>query len=198
MGEELGDEISKEPGEATLLLERMRAGDRDAGESLLPLLYAELRGLAAHALRKAGPQHTLQPTALVHEAYLRMVGPHDASGWNDRQHFVRVAARAMRCVLVDHARGRLTEKRGFGERPVPLEGLELPFEDRVGDVAAVGDALEQLSEADPELAQLVELRYFAGLSFLEVGQVMGISDQAARRRWRMARMALARLLEPEP
>ena len=191
--------MTLDPGQATQLLARIRGGDADAREELLPLLYKELKAVAASCMGRERANHTLQPTALVHEAWMRIekgMQGEDAPSWSDRQHFVRVAARAMRHVLVDHARVRGAQKRGGGENPLPLDEVIASFEDRQLDVVELANALERLGEDDTELARLVDLRFFAGLSIAETAKVMGVSTPTVERRWRVARMWLRRELPP--
>ncbi len=183
-----------EPSEATRLLDRMSAGDGAAAQELLPLVYAELRRQAGRAMDGERGDHTLQPTALVHEAYLRLVG--SQVRWESRAHFVRVAARAMRNVLVDHARARRTDKRGQGRDRAALDGVLAAYEERHLDVLAVHDALERLHAVDEPLARLVELRFFAGLSIEETARVLEISTATVERHWRVARLWLRRELGP--
>ncbi|MEZ5976326.1 MAG: sigma-70 family RNA polymerase sigma factor [Planctomycetota bacterium] len=182
--------MSSAPQEATRLLARLSAGDESAGEELLPFVYAELRRVAGSCMRSERHEHTLQPTALVHEAYLRLLGSEETPHWQDRQHFIRVAARAMRNVLVDHARRRNAAKRGGAESPVPLDQVVASFEEQSLDVLALHDCLEQLAEADSELAKLVELRFFGGLTIEETARVLDRSPATVERRWKAARMWL--------
>jgi RNA polymerase sigma factor (TIGR02999 family) len=183
--------------EATVLLARISSGDEGAPEALFTLLYDELRQVAGMCLARERPDHTLHPTDLVHEIWLRTLAEGGARTFVDRQHYVRAAARAMRHVLVDHARARLTKKRGAGERGAPLDAvLESFVEDRL-DVVELHDALESLAALDPELGRLVELRYFAGLSIEETARVMEVSTTTVERSWRVARMWLRKAL-PEP
>jgi RNA polymerase sigma factor (TIGR02999 family) len=175
----------------TLLLRRMAAGDSAAADELLPLVYAELRDLAAGLMRRQTPDHTLQPTALVHEAWLRFSN----GNFENRDHFAAVAAKAMRSVLVDHARRRQSEKRGGALERAPLDALAEVFSERAPDLLALDAALERLSRFDAELARLVELRFFAGLSVEETARVLGCSTASVTRGWRVARMWLVRELE---
>jgi len=183
-----------EPGEATRLLQRLSEGDQEAENELLPLLYQELLRLAGRFMGGERSDHTLQPTALVHEAYLRLMegeGPHR---WQDKTHFVRVAARAMRNVLVDHARARRTTKRGGGDKPVSLDEVLVFFEEQQLDVVELNDVLEKLMEIDEELGRVVELRFFVGLTIPEIADTLGLSVPTVERRWRVARMYLRREL----
>jgi len=171
--------------DATLLLRRLSDGDASAGDELLPLVYAELRGAAERAMGRERAEHTLQPTALVHEAWLKLVDPSVA--WRDRRHFVSVAARAMRQVLVDHARARATAKRGSARERVPLTDVLERAEGPELDLVALDEALGRLGERDPELARLVELRYFGGLTVQEAAEVLGVSHRRIERGWSVAR-----------
>ena len=184
-----------EPRDATRLLNRIEAGDRRAQDELLPLLYDELRDVAGACMSRERSNHTLQPTELVHEAWLRSVGGDDGRHFEGRAHFIRAAARAMRHVLCDHARARATGKRNEGERAVALDEILVGFEDHSLDVIELADAIDWLGERDEELARLVELRYFAGLSIAETARVLGISDSSVERGWRVARMWLRQALD---
>ena len=178
----------------TELLRAWGAGDARASEALVPLVYAELRRQARRILRREGEGHTLQATALVHEAWLRLDGQHDAR-WENRTQFLAVAAQMMRRVLVDHARTRRARKRGGGATQVTLgDANQVAAPDNV-DVLALDDALARLATLDPRKAQLVELRYFAGLSIPEAAAVLGVSPATVGREWVVARMWLRRELE---
>ena len=181
----------------TELLRAWGAGDVQASESLVRLVYAELRRQAALALRREGEGHTLQPTALVHEAWLRL-GDQDAARWESRTQFFAIAAQMMRRVLLDHARTRHALKRGGGAVQVSLSGAggaEAGALDAV-DLIALDDALARLAVLDPQKARLVDLRYFAGLSIPEAAAVLGVSTATVGREWAVARMWLRRELEP--
>ena len=180
----------------TEMLRAWGAGDVGAGDALVPLVYAELRRQAGRALRREGEGHTLQPTALVHEAWLRLDGQHGAR-WESRTQFLAIAAQMMRRVLVDHARTRHALKRGGAGTRVTLGEAELAAaaSDEV-DVLALDDALARLAVIDPRKARLVELRYFAGLSIPEAAQALGVSQATVGREWAVARMWLRRELEP--
>ncbi len=180
--------------DTTLLLRLASEGDRDAENQLLPVLYEELRGMADRYMRDERNDHTLQPTALVHEAYLRVLGGDAATEWESRAHFFRVAARAMRNVLVDHARAKRTTKRGSGRKIVPLDSVLAFFEERRLDILALHEALERLMEMDEELGRIVELRFFAGLTIEETSRTLGVSTPTIERRWRVARMWLKKEL----
>ncbi len=179
----------------TELLRAWNAGDVGAPDALVPLVYAELRRQARSALRREGEGHTLQATALVHEAWLRLDAQHDAR-WESRTQFLAVAAQTMRRVLVDHARTRRALKRGGGEMQVTLGHADhaVAAADTV-DVLALDDALARLAVMDPRKARLVELRYFAGLSIPEVAATLGVSLATVGREWAVARMWLRRELE---
>ncbi|MEX1025601.1 MAG: ECF-type sigma factor [Planctomycetota bacterium] len=180
---------------AATLLRRLADGDAAAADDLLPLVYAELHQLARRAMDGQRPDHTLQATALVNEAFIKLIHL-DRPSWESRRHFLQVAAKAMRAVLVDHARARSTAKRGAGQRPLPLnEGTWVAPDADGAAVIALHEALERLAALDPPLAQLVELRYFTGLSVEETAEVLGISARTVKRHWRAARAWLLRELE---
>jgi RNA polymerase sigma factor (TIGR02999 family) len=180
----------------TELLQAWGEGDAGALEALVPLVYAELRRQARRALRREGEGHTLQATALVHEAWLRLDGQHDAR-WESRTQFLAVAAQMMRRVLVDHARTRRALKRGGGGTQVTLgDAVDVAATPDDGvDVLALDEALARLATLDPRKARLVELRYFAGLSIPEAAAALGISQATVGREWAVARMWLRRELE---
>jgi len=184
------------PAEVTQLLTRSSAGDARASEALLPLLYAELRGLARRVMSDERAEHTLQPTALVHEAWIKLFAGGPPPAVEDRAHFLRLATRAMRHVLVDHARGRRRLKRGGGAQPRELLDEVLDEVERGGDldVIALHEALERLEGLDAQAARIVELRFFGGLSIAEAAEAMGVSTPTVERGWRVARMWLAREL----
>lgn len=181
----------------TSLLQRARDGERGAEEELLELVYGQLHGVARSLMKGERPGHTLQPTALVNEAWLRLWGASTPSA-NDRGHFLRTAARAMRHVLVDHARAKGAAKRGQrSEAPTDyVEGIMGVFAAQSLDVLALHEALERLTELDEELARIVELRYFAGLSIDETAQTLGVSPSSVDRGWRTARAWLATEVDP--
>lgn len=176
----------------TELLQRWSGGDREALDQLVPLVYKELHRLAAGYLRAERPDHTLQSTALVNEAYLRLVNL-DGMPWQNRAHFYGVAAQILRRILVDHARERNAAKRGSGgHNKVSLDqALTVPAQESL-DLVALDDSLNQLAEFDPRKARLVELRYFAGLPVHEVAEVLGISPATVHREWAIARTWLYR------
>jgi RNA polymerase sigma factor (TIGR02999 family) len=177
--------------QVTTLLQAIAAGDREASERLIPLVYKELRKIAARRMAGNAPQ-TLQPTALVHEAWLRM-GGENPRGWESRAHFFAAAATAMRSVLVDRARRRKAARHGGGQQRVNVDDVEIA--DRVvndDQILAVHEALEKLAVEDPKKAELVKLRYFAGLSVEESAEILGISEPTAKRWWAYARGWLGR------
>jgi RNA polymerase sigma factor (TIGR02999 family) len=166
-------------------------------EALLPLVYDELRRLAHHHLRNERPDHTLQSTALVHEAYFRLVGQ-DLPEWESRAHFFAIAAQLMRQILVDYARRRRASKRGSGVCMLTLDdAVALPRRKDV-DVVALDDALNTLAEVDPRQSRVVELRFFAGLSLEETSEVMGIATATVQRDWTAARAWLHREISRRP
>lgn len=179
-------------GRVTDILEELRRGNPGARDDLFRLVHAELRRVAGAQLRRQRSDHTLQPTALVHEAYLKLMGASEP-GWNDRAHFFRAAAQAMRAVLVDFARRRSARKRG-GDSPAPVTFDEEThgFPDRRFEVLAVHEALDRLEQVDPKLGQVVALRFFAGLSVVETGRVMSISERSVYVLWEHARAWLYR------
>ncbi len=186
--------------EVTRLLDAAAAGDRRAAADLLPLVYAELRALAAARLAVEPSGHTLDPTALVHEAYLRLVGPADLARWDGRGHFFAAAAEAMRRILIDHARRRRTEKRGGGAAHTPLDPDTLPATaDRTDDLLALDDSLTALETADPTAAALVRLRFFGGMTVPAAAAVLGIAPRTADAYWAYARAWLrTRMAEKGP
>jgi RNA polymerase sigma factor (TIGR02999 family) len=183
----------------TRLLDRWSQGDESAFKELIPLVYEELRRLAEHYLRGERMDHTLQPTALVHEAYLRLSGLNEMRLQN-RTHFYGAAAQAMRRILVDHARRRQADKRGSGVRPVSLDeaSLDGPVDLRL-DLVALEDALNALNAFAPQQARVVELRYFGGLSVAETAAFLGVAPVTVKRYWNFARAWLFRALSgPAP
>ena len=178
---------------ATILLGRLNAGDEDAARELLPLLYEELRTLAARQFRGQPANHTLQPTVLVHEAFLRLVG-HSANEWKDRRHFFAVAATAMRQILVNHARAKNADKRGGGDRPVLLNDEIVGAAGQNLDVLDLNDAMEKLAAIDPRKHRVVELRFFAGQTVPEVAAVLELSVTSIESEWRAAKAWLSAAL----
>ena len=175
-----------EPSPVTLALRRIEAGEKQAAAELLPLVYDELKRLAAGRLAYERDGHTLAPTALVHEAYLRLAGPGDTAKWQGRRHFFGAAAEAMRRILVDHARSRGAQKRGGAAvRELLADRADSRADD--GQALEIDEALSKLAEADAEAAELVKLRFFAGLSHAEAAATLGISPRGADRLWAYAR-----------
>ena len=175
------------PGEVTALLGEMKLGSQDALARLIPLVYRELRRLAGHYMRDERASHTLQPTALVHEAFLRLVGQ-DRADWQNRAQFMGVAAQLMRRILVDHARRRAAAKRPSAG--VALDEAKFDPAASIGqaeEILAVDEVLERLANLDPQQARIVELRYFGGLSVEETAEAVGISPRTVKRDWAMAR-----------
>jgi RNA polymerase sigma factor (TIGR02999 family) len=178
--------------EVTRILSAVEEGDPHAAEQLLPLVYDELRKLAAARLAQEKPGQTLQATALVHEAYLRLVDVPDAQRWNGRGHFFAAAAEAMRRILVENARRKGRGKHGGGRQRMDLAGLELAVELPVDNLLAFDEALEALAGRDPAMAQLVKLHCFAGLSVEQAAEVLHVSARTAYRDWAFARAWLYR------
>jgi RNA polymerase sigma-70 factor (ECF subfamily) len=181
-------------GEVTVLLGELKLGHKDALDRLMPLVYRELRRVASRCMRDERPGHTLQPTALVHEAFLRLVDQ-DRANWQNRAQFVGVAAQLMRRLLVDHARGRRALKRG-----IPVTMNEKIFNraagaDQTEEILAVDEILARLAELDAQQARIVELRYFAGLSVAETAEAMAISPRTVKRDWAMAKAWMKPQLE---
>jgi len=178
--------------EAARILTAIEQGDRQAAEQLLPLVYDELRGLAARKLAQESPGHTLQATALVHEAYLRLVGDSPDRQWESRGHFFAAAAQAMRHILVEAARRKARQKRGGSLRRIDL--ADTPAPDPDDDLLALDDALNRLAGEDPVAAKVIELRQFAGLGHEEIAAALGITVYLARRKWTYARAWLGDVL----
>jgi RNA polymerase sigma factor (TIGR02999 family) len=179
-------------GEFTFILRRVEQGDPRAAEELLPLVYDELRKIAAHKLAGEAPGQTLQATALVHEAWLRLGGDQQPT-WQNRAHFFHAAAEAMRRILIDNARRKLAVRHGGALERVPWDDLELPAAAENHDrLLAVNEALDRLAMEDRQKAELVKLRYFVGLTIEEAAQALGISEPTAKRWWAYARAWLFR------
>lgn len=181
-------------GDVTVLLGKLRAGKEDAADQLVPLIYNELRRIAGAQMRRERSGHTLQATAVVHEAYMRLAGEQEIQ-WQNRAHFFAIAARVMRQVLLDYARQRHASKRG-GEaaRKVDIDAELMVEDDRLDDVLAMDELLGRLSKIDPQHARIAELRYFAGLNVEETAEAMGISATTVKREWRLAKAWLHREL----
>lgn len=184
------------PHDVTQLLTELRNGDQDAATKLMPLVYHELRRLAGHYMSRERADHTLQATALVHEAYIRLVDQ-QAGQWQNRAHFFGVAAQLMRQILVDHARTHRAAKRGGNQQKVPLEEGLVFSEEQSGSLMALDEALTRLAEFDPRQARIVELRFFAGLSVEETAEVLGVSSKTVQREWNLAKAWLHREIEPD-
>jgi RNA polymerase sigma factor (TIGR02999 family) len=184
------------PQDVTVLLDEWTRGDHGALDRLLPLVYAELRNIARRQLRHEREGHTLQPTALVHEAYVRLVDQRTVD-WRNRAHFFGVASHIMRRILVDHARRQNANKRGDGIRPVSIEQAAHVAAAGEIDVLALDAALVSLARVDPGLARIVELRAFAGLTIEEAAHVLNTSVSTVKREWRAARAWLTRELDTE-
>ena len=179
--------------EVTRILSAIEGGDAHAAAQLLPLVYDELRQLAAQKLAQEKPGQTLQATALVHEAYLRLVKQTDVS-WQNRAHFFGIASQMMRRILVDHARRHAYAKRGGGAVTLALDDALAVAEKREIDLVALDDALEELSRLDPQQGRVVELRFFAGLSIEDTADALGISPATVKRDWLTARVWLGKQL----
>jgi RNA polymerase sigma factor (TIGR02999 family) len=181
--------------EVPFLLQAAESGDPEAAAQLLPLVYDELRRLAAHRLAHEAPGHTLQPTALVHEAYLRLVGESPDKHWHGRGHFFAAAAEAMRRILVENARSKHRLKRGGDRARLPLDKAALLAPEPREDLLALDEALTELAATDRAAADLVQLRYFGGLPIPDAAQVLGVSPRTAKRLWTFARAWLLEKLQ---
>jgi RNA polymerase sigma-70 factor, ECF subfamily len=175
-----------ESQEVTLLLTALTRGDDAAASRLIPVVYAELRRLAESYMRRERVDHTLQATALVHEAYLKLIGQRSVN-WQSRAHFFGVAAQLMRRILIDHARGHVRQKRGGEQRKVSLDEAFVSIEQQADELVAVDDSLNRLAKIDPRQARVVELRFFGGLSVEEAAEVLGISPKTVKRDWSVAK-----------
>ena len=173
--------------DVTRILSAIDEGDPQAAEQLLPLVYDELRRLAAQKLAQEKPGQTLQATALVHEAYLGLLEGEHAQNWKSRGHFFSAAAEAMRRILIDSARRKRRPKHGGDREQIPLDAIAVPAEDRFHDLLALNEALNKFARQEPRKAELVKLRYFAGLSVEEAAACLGISPITAKRYWAVAR-----------
>ena len=178
-------------GDVTQLLADVQNGRPDAASQLIPLVYDELRRLARRQMRRERSDHTLQPTALVHEAYFRLVNQPERT-WQTRTHFIRIAAQVMRRMLIDHARARLTAKREGGLQRVPLEEPLLFTEEQSDELLALNEALERLAQLDARQSRVVELRFFGGLTVEETAEALAISPKTVKRDWCVARAWLHR------
>jgi RNA polymerase sigma factor (TIGR02999 family) len=183
--------------DVTRILSAIEQGDSKAAQELLPLVYEELRKLAAQRLAREKPGQTLQPTALVHEAYLRLVGASQPDGWDGRGHFFAAAAEAMRRILVEAARRRKAEKRGGGRGRADLDEALLPVGRSPDELLELDDLLEQLNAANPRAADVVKLRFFAGLTSDQAAAALGVSPRAADSLWAYARAWLFERMHPD-
>jgi len=182
------------PGEVTVLLRELRAGRAGAADQLIRLVYQELRRVAGACMRDERPGHTLQPTALINEAWLRL-SEQTQVDWRDRAHFFGVAAQMMRRVLVDHARARLADKRGAGAEVLALDWVEIDSRAaKLDEVLAVDEALARLEQIDPQQARIVEMHYFAGMTIRETAEALQLSPRTVDREWAMAGAWLRREL----
>jgi len=179
----------------THILSQIESGDPAAAEQLLPLVYDELRRLAAAKIAHEKPGQTLQPTALVHEAYIRLVDVAKAQHWDSRRHFFSAAAESMRRILVERARRQGRLKRGGARSRIPLEDVNIAMEGSRLDLLALDEALNKLAAESPDLAEIVQLRFFAGLSYEEVAQMLGVSVITVKRHWRYARVWLLQQMQ---
>lgn len=178
----------------TTLLEQMSQGSQDAANALLPLVYDQLRAIAQIRMATENPGHTLQATGLVHEVFLRLVGDRQLP-WQNRAHFYAASAQAMRRVLLDHAKAKGRQKRGAGLQKMPLNVADLAAAQNPEEILALDDALRRLEEQNPEAAQVVQLRFYAGLSVDQTAEVMDLSPRTVDRRWKFARAWLFKSLE---
>jgi RNA polymerase sigma factor (TIGR02999 family) len=174
--------------QVTLLLRRLEDGETHAAKDLMPLVYAELRSRAGRLMSAERSDHTLQRTALVHEAFLRLVRP--GATFQSRLHFFNAAALAMRRILVDHAEQRRAQKRGGGMKEVSLDDVDVAGDGPAVDILALDEALERLAERSPRQAQVVNLRFFAGVKDAEIAELLGVTDKTVRRDWQTARLWL--------
>jgi len=178
--------VFMEPTDVTALLGELTKGNPDAGPKLIPLVYGELRRMAAGYMRRERTGHTLQATALVHEAYLKLLGQHSVD-WQNRAHFFGIAAQVMRRILIDHARSHVRDKRGGGREAVPLDEALVFSPEKSADFLELDSALDRLAELDPRQARIVELRFFGGLTVEEAAEVLGISPKTVKRDWSVAK-----------
>jgi RNA polymerase sigma factor (TIGR02999 family) len=183
--------------EVTRILEAIEQGQPKAAGELLPLVYDELRRLATHKMASERAGHTLQPTALVHEAWLRLAGNAAGQHWDHRGHFFAAAAEAMRRILVEHARRKARQKRGSGQERLSLEDVELPVE-RDEKILLIHELLDELEAEDFRLAQVVKLRFFAGLEHAEIARLQGVSEKTIKRHWAYAKAWLSQRMRDKP
>jgi RNA polymerase sigma-70 factor, ECF subfamily len=178
--------VDSASADVTALLAELAKGKPEAGPKLIPLVYDELRRMADGYMRRERSNHTLQATALVHEAYLKLVDQHSVN-WQNRAHFFGIAAQVMRRVLVDHARGHIREKRGGGREAVPLDEAWVFSPERSEEFLELDSALERLAAIDSRQAKIVELRFFGGLTVAETAEILGISPKTVKRDWTVAK-----------
>lgn len=186
MGLACGGDVGGTRQEVTLLLNKLGDGDQNAAAQLVPLVYQELRHMASQCLRNERPGHTLQATALVHEAYLKLAGQRDAK-WQNRAHFFAVASQLMRRILVDYARAQQRSKRGGKQQRVSLDDSLLVSPDRTDELLAINEMLARLEVMDPRQGRIVELRYFGGLTIDETAEVLRVSSKTVLREWNLAK-----------
>jgi len=181
----------------TRVLDEIQQGKEEAADKLLPLVYEELRKLAAHKMASEAPGQTLQPTALVHEAWLRLTGD-ESKTWDSRGHFFAAAAEAMRRILIERARAKGRLRRGAGGERIPLEHVTVASDDPPETVLAINEALDRLTARDPFKAEVVKMRYFVGLSQEEIARALGVSEPTVRRHWAIARAWLYAEMKSQP
>jgi RNA polymerase sigma factor (TIGR02999 family) len=186
--------VGDDGGQVTQLLKAMRSGDPQAAQDLLPLVYAELHRLAKSYMRRERPDHTLQATALINEAYLRLAG--EEIDWKNRAHFIGLSAQVMRRVLVDHARAHNAEHRGGGLQRVEMQDELAISPDKLDQVQQIDHLLKKLEKENPRQAKVVELRYFGGLNFEEIGGLLKLTSRTAKTDWALARIWLHEQLQP--
>jgi RNA polymerase sigma-70 factor, ECF subfamily len=186
--------MESDGGQVTQLLKAMRAGDPQAAQDLLPLVYAELHRLAKSYMRRERPDHTLQATALINEAYLRLAG--EEIDWKNRAHFIGLSAQVMRRVLVDHARAHNAEQRGGGLRRVEMQEELAISPEKLAQVQEIDELLKKLEKENPRQARVVELRYFGGLNFEEIGGLLELTSRTVKTDWALARIWLLDQLQP--
>lgn len=187
--------MDDEKGDVTQLLNEMAKGDPGAAEKLLPLVYSELHRLAAAYMRRERPDHTLQATALINEAYLRLAK--DDAEWNSREHFIGMAANVMRHVLVDYARAHKAQQRDGGLKRVEMQEDFAIATDKLEEVVSLDEALRRLEVLQPRQAKVVEMRYFGGLSMEQIASLLGVSERSVKRDWSLARIWLFRELKQD-
>ena len=188
-----GTEEDRDPAGVTALLQQIRQGDRAAESDLIPLIYNQLQAIARRQMAHERPDHSLQATILVHEAFLRLVGDSQID-WSNRAHFFALASRVMRRMLVDHARAANAQKRPGARQKVELDSALVFVEAQAADVMALDQALERLAAWDARQCRVVEMHFFGGLGFEEIGEVLSVSPRTAKRDWSMARAWLYREL----